>query len=260
MPQRRFNVKKTIWMLLAFVMTLSGSAFLAPQAAQAEEVQFELLGKLGGTGDILSNDSLGKPIFNVSGGLQFTALFRFDMGVGIGLDFNWTMIQHRLGQTQMTTPLEAREREMVVQHPSIGLALRYEYNNLLDLGLWMNYGFGSVTNTYNKGFNTTAAEAFGISDNELNWDMQTFELGIQAAFMYKITKINLDVIIGLQGFVDFSRMLSEDEEMTTIRDMDNEHLDENSLYSLGFHIVFGARYDLIFGDKKKKAATTAFAE
>ena len=260
MPHRRFNVKKTIWMLLALMMTLSVGALALPQTAQAEEVQFELLGKLGGTGDFLGNESLGDPIFNVSGGLQFTALFRFDMGVGIGLNFNWTMIQHRLEQTKMTLPLEAREREMVVQHPSIGLALRYEYNNLLDLGIWMNYGFGSVKNTYNKGFNSTAAEAFGIMSNELEWDMQTFELGLQCAFMYKITKINLDVIIGLQGFIDFSRMLSEDEDMMTIRDMDNEHLDENSLYSLGFHIVFGARYDLIFGDKKKKAKATALAE
>ncbi|MBR4985537.1 MAG: hypothetical protein IKY83_07355 [Proteobacteria bacterium] len=253
-------MKKTLWMLLALMMTLTVGTLAAPQTAQAEEVQFELLGKLGGTGDFLGNESLGDPIFNVSGGLQITALFRFDMGVGVGLDFNWTMAAHRLGQTKLTTTLESREREMVVQHPSIGLTLRYEYNNLLDLGLWMNYGFGSVKNTYNKGFNSIAAEAFGITTNELEWDLQTFELGLMCAFMYKITKINLDVIIGLQGYVDFSRMISDAEYMTTIRDMDNEHMDENSLYSLGFNLVFGARYDLLFGDKKKKRAATAMAE
>lgn len=244
-------MKKLIWTVTALVMmTLCGSLGFQ-QTAQAEEVQFELLGKLGGSSDNLDKISLGDPIFDVSGGLEIAAMFRFDMGIGVGLNFNWTMIRHRLEQTKLTYAMEARNRKATVQHPSIGLVLRYEMLNLLDLGLWMNYGFGSIKNSYDD-LNPTVMSAYGLTDAHFKWDLQTFELGIMCAFMYKITNINLDVIVGLQGFVDFSRMLADDDSLRDARDITGRHLDENSLYTVGFNIVFGARYDLIFGEKKNK--------
>lgn len=244
-------MKKLLLTLLALFTFVSFSGLLMQQEAQAEEVQFELLGKLGGTSDNLEKISLGDPIFDVSGGLEMAVLFRFEMGVGVGLNFNWTMINHRLEQTKLTSALNAKEREMTVQHPSVGLVVRYEMMDLVDLGVWMNYGFGSVKNEYSR-WEKPVAAAYGLQGANLEWDMQTFELGIMAAFMYKITKINLDVIVGLQGFVDFSRMLAEDSSLDNAMDIGGRHLDENKLYSVGFHVVFGARYDLVFGNSKKK--------
>lgn len=238
-------------------MFLSFGMLSMPQEAQAEEVQFELLGKLGGTGDSVKKISLGDPKFEVSGGLEIAALFRFDMGIGVGLNFNWTMVKHRLDQTQLTYALEATNRKMVVQHPSVGLVLRYEMIDIVDLGLWMNYGFGHTDISYDSDWNEAAASSYGLNDANLKWQLQTFELGLMAAFMYKITSINLDVIVGLQGFVDFSRMVADDDTLKNARDIHGRHLDENSIYSGGFHIVFGARYDLIFGEKSKKKKSAA---
>jgi len=137
-------VKKWLWTLLALAMVFPLSGLVASQA-QAEEVQFELLGRLGGTDNKMDKVSLGDPAFDVAGGLEIAALFRFEMGIGIGLNFNWTMSRPLLDQTKLTYALNARERQMTVQNPSIGLTLRYEMMDIVDFGLWMNYGFGSAS-------------------------------------------------------------------------------------------------------------------
>ena len=103
-------MKKCLWSLLAFLLFLPVCSLSLPSQAEAEQVQFELLGKLGGTSNTYKKSSLGDPIFDVSGGLTFSTLFRFDMGVGIGLNFNWTMIEQRMEETKLTYALEAHER------------------------------------------------------------------------------------------------------------------------------------------------------
>ena len=244
-------MKKTLGMLLALVVFLTFGSFVMQHEAQAEEVQFELLGKVGGTSSTFDKASLGDPIFDVSGGLDFSVLFRFPVGVGIGLNLNWTMATQRLERTKLTYALEAKKREVVTQYPSIGLALRYQAGGIFDLGLWMNYGFGSVDIDYNN-MNGAVASAFGLKNANLSWDLQTFELGIMGAFAYRIEKINLDVMFGLQAYIDFSRMLADDSTLENARDIHGRALDENSVYAGGFAVVFGARYDLIFGNKSKK--------
>jgi len=240
-------VKKWLWTLLALAMFLPLSG-LASSDARAEEVQFELLGKLGGAGNSIDKISLGDPSFDVAGGLSLAAMFRFEMGIGIGLNFNWTMTVPLLDQTQLTYALDARKREMTIQHPSIGLVLRYQPMEQIDLGFWMNYGFGSASIDYDtRNMNNTVAEAYRLNDAHLDWELQTFELGLMGAFVYKIKKVNIDVLIGLQAFFDFSRMVASDDTLRDARDISGRHLEDNSINTAGFNIVFGARYDLVFG-------------
>lgn len=238
-------MKKYFLTLLAFVMFFSFASMTAPQTAQAEEVQFELLGKLGGGNNALDKESLGDPTFDVAGGLQVSVLFRFDIGVGIGVNLNWTMLSQRLERTQLIYALETKSQEMITQHPSFGLALRYEVMDLVDLGLWLNYGFGSVEINYDK-VHSTVASAYGLNNANLDWDMQTFEMGLMAAFFYKITSINLDIMVGIQGYVDFSRMTAKDETLMNAKDIEGRELHTNAIYTGGFNIVFGARYDLVW--------------
>ena len=243
---RRFIVKKYFLTLLAFVLFFSFASMTTSQTAQAEEVQFELLGKLGGGNSSLEKESLGDPLFDVAGGLQLSAIFRFEMGVGVGINFNWTMLDQLMANSQLTYALDTNKREITVQHPSFGLTFRYELKELIDLGLWMNYGFGSVNINYDYR-DTTVANAYGLGAGTiLEWDLQTFEIGIMAAFFYKITSINLDILVGLQGYFDGSRMTAANNSLLNASDIKGRRLDENAIYSGGFNIVFGARYDLIW--------------
>lgn len=240
-------MKQWILTLLACLLVFSCASVVTSQA-QAEEVQFEILGKLGGAGNFVDKVALGDPIFDVAGGLELAAMFRFDMGIGIGLNFNWTMTTPLLDDTQLTRALEVRDNEMTIQYPSIGITLRYEVLDLIDLGFWMNYAFGSVK-INNRNMNETVAAAYRLDNARLKWDLQTFEMGFMAAFMYKIRKINLDVLVGLQAFFDFGRMVPVDDSLMEARDIHNNELEENTLNTIGFNIVFGVRYDLIFGKK-----------
>lgn len=242
-------MKKCLWSVLAFLLFLPLCCLGMSTQAQAEQVQFELLGKLGGTSNTYKKSSLGDPIFDVSGGLTFSTLFRFDMGVGIGLNLNWTMIEQRMDETKLTYALEARERYTTFQLPSIGLAFRYEIASIADFGLWLNYGFGSDEIDY-KSMNNNVATAFGLNRANLEWDLQSIEIGIMLAFMYKIKSINFDVVFGIQGFVDVSRMRASDSSLNQAEDISGRHLDENTVYTGGFHVVFGGRYDLFFGNSK----------
>ena len=226
-----------------------------PTVAEAEQVQFELLGKLGGTSNTYSKNSLGDPIFDVSGGLTFSTLFRFDMGVGIGLNFNWTMVEQWMDETKLTYALTAKERNTTFQLPSIGIAFRYEVAEIADFGLWLNYGFGSNAIDYKYANRETAdlvKVAFNLNRANLEWELQSVEVGIMLAFMYKIEAASLDLVFGIQGFLDVSRMRAADSSLNMAIDLHGRHLDENTAYTGGFHIVVGARYDLMFGNKKKK--------
>lgn len=238
-------LKKIITALLTALTVFSMGLLFAPQKAHANAIQFELLGKLGGEGNFLDKLSLGDPEFNVAGGLQLDALFRFDMGIGIGLNFNWNMTQQRLNLSKLTYAMQARDRWLTVQYPSIGLMLRYQVNPMLDLGAWFNYGFGSVD--YDMDIeNPVAAQAFGLNNAKLEYDLQTFEMGIMAAFTWQVPDIDLEIVIGGQLFADFSRMDADDRSLESARDIHGRRLDENNIYAIGFNVIFGARYDLYF--------------
>ena len=239
-------MRKCFLTLLAFVMFFSLNAMTTTNTAQAEEVQFEVLGKLGGVSHTLSIDSMGDPIFDVAGGLQGSVIFRFAQGVGVGVNFNWTMSNQNLDETQLTYALKVKEPEMLTQHTSFGISLRYCMKNLIDFGFWINYGFGTATNRYENIGNDIVAKAYGLYGNEFSWNMQSVELGLMAAFYYKITSINLDIMVGLQGYADFGRMESDAPELEQARDIFGNDLDENGISTGGFNIVFGVRYDLVW--------------
>ena len=244
-------MKKCLLSLLAFATIFITSGFGLSHEAAAQSVQFELLGKLGGASTFLSKESLGDTEFNVEGGLQASVLFRFDMGVAVGLNFNWTMIQQQLDQSKLTYALRMKDRNMTTQLPSIGIAFRYVTNKIFDLGLWLNYGFGSVGIDYDKHqFDTTLGRAYGlVSDSgriaNFSWDMQTVEIGLMGAFMYQIPSLKeLSIIAGAQLYADFSRLDRTDSTLQDARDIHGRRLDENSMQAVGFNIIFGIRYDV----------------
>ena len=249
---RRFQVKKWLWTLMALVCFFSLGSWMTQREAQAQEVQFELLGTLGAGSSILDNKALGDTEFNILGGLHFSTLFRFDVGVAIGLNFNWTMLNQRLDESKLTYALEIRDREFTLQHPSFGVTFRYLIKDIFDLGLWLNYGFGNAKIDFRKGsMNETVAEAYGLIHNNrranLKWDLQSFELGVSGYFAWDIPSLpELSIIVGLQGFFDVSRMRSSDSTLSDARDMSGKHLDENSVSTVGFMVVFGGRYNLKF--------------
>ena len=256
-------MKKWLLALVAFVTFFSFGGWMTQNEAQAQEVEFELLGKLGGGSSYLGNKSLGDTEFNVLGGLDLTVLCRFDLGIGIGLNFNWTMLSQRMDETKLNYALEMRDREFTLQHPSFGVAFRYLIKDIFDVGLWLNYGFGSAKIDYRKdnangrsnGMNEKVAQAYGLIDSNnrranLKWDLQSFEIGIVGAFAWRLPAVpELSILVGLQMFLDASRMIASDQTLAEAVDMKGEHLDENSETTLGIMLVFGARYDLRFGDE-----------
>lgn len=238
----RLIVKKCLLTLFAFITFFSFSfAFEKPQA-QAHEVEVELLGKLGAMSTYIDKESLGDPEFNVSGGLMLTGLFRFDAGFGVGLNFNWQMSEQRLDVSKLTYALNAHNRWMTVQNPSFGFTFRYAPSDIFDLALWLNYGFGSVDVDMDIEANPVA-DAFGLANANLNWNQQTFEIGLMAAFVWPIPNIDLSVVIGLQLYADFSRMYADDRSLNEAIDLHGRYLDENEIYNVGFNVSFGLRYD-----------------
>lgn len=245
-------MKKWLWTLMAFVSFFSLGSWMTQQEARAQEVQFELLGALGAGSSYLDNNALGSTEFNVVGGLHLSVLFRFDVGVGVGLNFNWKMLNQRVEESQLNYALEIRNREFTLQHPSFGVTFRYLIAKIFDVGLWLNYGFGSAKIDYKRGsMNTTVADAFGLISNgrraNLDWDLQSFEIGISGSFAWEIPSLPaLSVLIGLEAFLDASRMMAADSTLSNARDMKGKHLDENSVTTLGLMLSFGARYDVGF--------------
>lgn len=243
-------MKKCFLTLLAFATILiSGFGFSSQASAQA--VEFELLGKLGGGGTFIDKASLGDSEFNVAGGLQTSVLFRFKNGAAVGLNFNWTMLNQQLDQTKLTYALKMKDRSLTTQYPSIGITARYLAKEIIDLGVWMNYGFGSAAIDYDKkAFDKTLGKAYNLVSNSgrvanFDWDMQTLEIGLMGAFVWVIPSVpELSVVVGLQFYADFSRLDRADSTLQDARDINGRRLDENSIQTLGFNIVFGARYDL----------------
>ena len=243
-------MKKCLLTLLAFAtIFISGLGFNSQASAQA--VEFELLGKLGGAGTYIDKESFGDSEFNVAGGLQASVLFRFKVGAAIGINFNWTMLSQDLDQSKLTYALKMKERILTTQYPSIGLSFRYAIKEIFDMGAWLNYGFGSAAIDYEKrAFDTTLGKAYNLVSPggriaNFEWDMQTLEIGLMGAFVWTIPKVpELGVVVGLQLYADFSRLDRADSTLQDARDIHGRRLDENSIQTIGFNIVFGARYDL----------------
>ena len=236
--------------MLAFAtIFITGLGFSSQASAQA--VEFELLGKLGGAGTYIDKESFGDSECNVAGGLQASVHFRFKVGAAIGINFNWTMLNQELDQSKLTYALKMKERELTTQYPSIGLSFRYAFKEIFDMGAWLNYGFGSAAIDYDKkSFDTTLGKAYNLVSPSgrvanFEWDMQTLEIGLMGAFVWTIPKVpELGVVVGLQLYADFSRLDRADSTLQDARDIHGRRLDENSIQTIGFNIVFGARYDL----------------
>ncbi len=243
-------MKKCFLTLLAFATILiSGLGFSSQASAQA--VEFELLGKLGGAGTYIDKESFGDSEFNVGGGLQASVLFRFKAGAAVGINFNWTMLSQDLDHSKLTYALKMKDRILTTQYPAIGLSFRYLVKEIFDLGAWINYGFGSASIDYNKRtFDTTLGKAYNLVSPggriaNLEWDMQTLEIGLMGAFVWTIPKVpELGVVVGLQLYADFNRLDRADSTLQDARDIHGRRLDENSIQTIGFNIIFGARYDL----------------
>lgn len=243
---RSFFVKKSWITWLAFLaFFICGFHAHTSEARADNAVQFELLGKLGGMSNFIDKESFGDTQFDVAGGLAVSALFRFDMGVGIGLNFNWEMSKQRLELSQLTYALEARDRYATVQLPSFGFTFRYMMSPYFDAGFWINYGFGSLAEDMRVG-NSTVASAYGISNANLKWNMQAVEVGIMGAFCWETPLDNLFLVIGIQLYADFARLTAKDSSLDMARDVGGRRLDENGIDSIGFNIQFGVRYDLTF--------------
>ena len=161
------------------------------------------------------------------------------------------MLNQQLDQTKLTYALKMKDRSLTTQYPSIGLTARYLVKEIIDLGVWLNYGFGSAAIDYDKkAFDKTLGKAYNLVSNggrvaNFDWDMQTLEIGLMGAFVWTIPKVpELSVVVGLQFYADFSRLDRADSTLQDARDIHGRRLDENSMQTLGFNIVFGARYDL----------------
>ncbi len=248
-------MKRCFLAFIAFLMAFGAFDLATSREAQAQ-VSVELVGKLGGEANFFDNEWLGDSKFDVSGGLRLSGLVRFANNFGVGLNFNWTMSDQRL-QSGKGLPYELEDyskREVVVQHPSFGVAFRYMFIDMVDLGLWFDYGFGSVKfdpvrpseKTYAKAHEMNyCVDAHCANMLDLDYDLQTFEMGILAHARWYIPNTTLAVIVGAEMFLDFSRMLADDSRMAMIF-RGKRGYDENSVNSFGFHFVFGMSYDFYF--------------
>ena len=242
-------MKEWIWTCGAF-LTFFALPWAGEQTtAQAKEIEVELVGKLGGMSNFIEKESLGDSEFSIAGGLGLTALFRFDAGFGVGLNFNWTMSEQRLDLSKLTYSLEARDRWMTIHHPSFGLSLRYSISDMFDWGLRLNYGFGTVKTEMDIA-GQLVANAFNLTGANLCWDLQTFDIALMGAFTWEIPETDLSIVIGLEFYAEFSRMYADDHSLEYARDLHGRRLDENSINSLGFNVLFGLRYDWYIDGKK----------
>lgn len=249
-------MKRIIMMTLAFLMALGALDMATSRDAEAQ-ISLELVGKLGGESNWVRDEWLGDSKFGVSGGLRFAALARFSNNFGVGLNFNWTMADQRLDVKRMQLDLGDRSRRnVVIQHPSFGVTFRYLLINMIDIGIWANYGFGSVKYDPIRPTDATKADALAWKYNtdsltspsyvDLNYDLQTFELGFLAHCSWYIPNTTLAIIVGAEFFMNFSYMEASDTRMYDVKYKDEGYKDENHLDSFGFAFVFGVGYDFYF--------------
>ena len=249
-------MKRIFLMTMAFLMALGAFDLATSREAQAQ-VSLELVGKLGGESNWVRDEWLGDSKFGVAGGLRFAALARFSNNFGVGLNFNWTMSNQRVDVKRMQLDLGDRNRrDVVVQHPSFGVTFRYLIINMIDVGIWANYGFGSIK--YDgikpaKGMEQAALDwkyntGSLTSPNyvDLNYDLQTFELGFLAQCAWYIPDTTLAIIVGAEFFMNFSYMEASDTRMYDVEYKGEGRKDENHLDSFGFGFVFGIGYDFYF--------------
>lgn len=239
-------MKKFLLTSVAFLMVLVFLGLSNPKEAQAQ-LSLELLGKLGGASTYLTKESFGDSIFDVTGGLQFSPILRFEMGLGIGLNINWTMIEQRLKKNELTNELGVTDRWMTTQHPSFGLTMRYEIFEFLEAGIFLNYGFGSVKLDL-QGVNSqpNVAAKYGLNGANLKWSLQSFEIGFLTNFAWRIPNTFFSVVLGMQFYMDFSRMYAADDSLSNSTDAKNRNVDENGINTFGFLFTFGGRYDFHF--------------
>lgn len=238
-------------LLVFFVSGLIGRADVAEAQSYdhvgQSAVEVELLGKIGGMSNFIEKESFGDTQFDISGGLMVTALFRFDMGVGVGVNFNWEMSRQQLGVSKLTYALEARERVATVQTPSFGFTFHYASSKYFDMGMWINYGFGSYE-TDMVVHNEVAASAFNLTGATLKWDMQAVEIGLSGAFTWDLPVDGLALVFGAQIFANFARLMAVDSTLDNARDLHGRRVDKNHIDSVGFNIVFGVRYGYWFNN------------
>lgn len=265
-------MKRTFMLFIAFLMAFGAINLATSNDAQAQ-VSVELVGKLGGEANFFDNEWLGDTNFDVSGGLRLSGIVRFANNFGIGLNFNWTMSSQSVtSERKNDLPAELNDygnREAVIQHPSFGVMLRYLIIDMVDLGLWMNYGFGHVafdpvvadtsmvmdpsTRTESQMY-VNLAESIGYCRKESNatdcWDLgyglQTFELGLLGHVRWYIPDTTFAVIVGAEMFLNFSRMTADDSRLRSIQRGNKRGYDKNSMNSFGIQFVFGVGYDFYF--------------
>ncbi|MFA5624802.1 MAG: hypothetical protein WC966_07080 [Bradymonadales bacterium] len=224
-----------------FILSLVGAAlvfmlggFGLAKEAQAQ-ISVEVLGKLGGVSTFIENERYGDSIFDVGGGLNFAGIVRFEQGFGIGLNLNWTMVDQRLKRAnplRMPGSERLTKREMVVQHPSFGVTARYFIADIFDLGLWLNYGFGNVKMKFSP-----SAELGPLNLIEsFKWSAQSFDFGLIGQVAWLIPNTDLSVLFGGHIFGVVSRLYADG----------TSQIEENSLFTMGFTINIGVRYDFYF--------------
>ena len=246
-------MKKILLALLAFLTFAAYGLVGHSRIAAAETadhsgqsaVEFELLGKLGGMSNFIDKESFGDTQFDVSGGLMLTAMFRFDMGIGLGVNFNWEMSRQRLELSKLTYALQAQDRRGVVQLLSFGFTLHYATSKYFDTGFWINYGFGSYAAEMDI-MNQVAASAYNLQGANLKWDMQAVEFGLMGSFTWDLPVDGLALVIGGQLFASFSRDFAVDSTLDNGQDERGRSVDDNHLHLVGFNIHFGIRYSYWF--------------
>ena len=247
-------------MFLAGLVMFCVSALSFSNEAQAQ-LSFELLGKVGAganweglyadKNDPTITAFYGDSLIDVAGGLEFGVLLRFEMGFAVGLNFNWNMFSQYLDEVSAyeievkekkeepaqhyiidTTDLTKKQRRMTVQHPSIGLTLRYAFVDMFEVGIWVNYGFGSISMQFDTGKEGIFFPEY--NGESFDWDLQTFEFGLLAQLSWRIPSTTLSVLVGAHVFCDYSRVLADDTSL----------IDESDLTTFGFTFNVGARFDI----------------
>lgn len=270
------NQNRSFFVIFAAFVFFCLSAFSFAKDAQAQ-LSFELLGKIGAEANWEGvhvddnapsiSDYYGDSKIDLAGGLELGVLLRFEMGFAVGLNFNWNMSSQQLDEVINrevsyttgtgdkkhkydfnidTQQFGVKQREMTVQHPSIGVTFRYAFSELFEVGLWLNYGFGSIgidfdrTNPHGEAplsvFHTDHDKELAEIERleTFSWDLSTFEFGILAQVSWRIPSTTFSVLFGGHIFVDYSRVIEDDRSL----------IHESDLTTFGFTFNVGARYDI----------------
>ena len=167
--------------------------------------------------------------------MNFATIMRFEQGFGIGLNLNWTMSNQRLKRastSRMPGADKLTTRNMTVQHPSFGITARYFIYDIFDFGLWLNYGFGNVKMKF-----APASELGSLATTEsFRWDAQSFDFGLIGQVAWLIPNTDLSVLVGGHFFGVVSRLYADG----------TSQIEENSMFTIGFTINIGVRYDFYF--------------